>query len=142
MMKERDILRMQDPTSPYIHTLNILITKEINDEKRNKWHTYLETFNNKTNSKKLWSTIKQLNGNPRTPPNTSIAFDNNILTDPTLIANGFTKQYTDAPRHIKTKLDRQTYRKIKTSAKQRHYFHRHPSYKRHQESKQLQINRP
>jgi len=61
-MIERDDLRKQDPSSPLLPTLNADITRAISEHKRSKWREFVESIDHKTDSAKLWRTIKGIEG--------------------------------------------------------------------------------
>ena len=58
MMEERDVLRMQDPASPRSSTMTDEITTATSDYKRRQWREFVESIDHRTDSTKLWRTIK------------------------------------------------------------------------------------
>ena len=50
--------RQQDPTSPRLSTMNEEITKATSDIKRRQWQEFVESIDHRTDSTKLWWTIK------------------------------------------------------------------------------------
>ena len=62
MMEERDDLRKQDPASPQLSAMNDGITKATSDHKRRQWREFAESIDHKTDSTKLWRTIKGVDG--------------------------------------------------------------------------------
>ena len=58
MMEERDDLRKQDPSSPRLSTMSDEITKATSDHKRRQWREFVESIDHRTDSTKLWRTIK------------------------------------------------------------------------------------
>ena len=62
MMEERDDLRKQDPASPRLPTMNDEITKATSDHKRRQWREFVESIDHRTDSTKLWRTIKGIDG--------------------------------------------------------------------------------
>ena len=58
MMEERDDLHKQDPASPRLSTMNDEITKATSDHKRRQWREFVERIDHRTDSTKLWRTIK------------------------------------------------------------------------------------
>ena len=61
-MRARDDLRSRDPTSPALQEMNDEITRTMNEQKRQKWRQFMETLDHKTNPRKLWRTIKAIDG--------------------------------------------------------------------------------
>ena len=61
MMEERDDLRKNDPASPRLSTMNYEITKATSDHKR-QWKAFVESIGHRTDSTKLWRTIKGIDG--------------------------------------------------------------------------------
>ena len=62
MMEERDDLRKQDPASPRLSTINDEISKTTLDHKRRKWRDSIESIDHRTDSTKLWWTMKGFDG--------------------------------------------------------------------------------
>ena len=58
MMEERYDLRKQVPASPRLLTMNDEITKATSDYKRRQWRDFVESIDHRTDSTKLWRTIK------------------------------------------------------------------------------------
>ena len=58
MMEGRVDLRKQDPASPRLSTMNDEITKATSDHKIRQWRECVESIYHKTDSTKLWWTIK------------------------------------------------------------------------------------
>ena len=58
MMEERDDLRKQDPALPRLSTMNDEITKVTSDHKRRWWIEFVKSIDHRTDSTKLWRTIK------------------------------------------------------------------------------------
>ena len=95
MMKERDDLRMQDPASPRLSTMNNEIAKATLDHKRRQWRELVERIDHRTDSTKLWRTIKGIDGKSmQTAENEGITFTGRPHTSPKLIANSFNCQFT------------------------------------------------
>ena len=95
MMEERDDLRKQDPTSPRLSTMNDEITKATSDHKRRQWREFVESIDHRTDSSKLWRTIKGIDGKSKqTAENEGITFTGRSHTSPKLIANSFNRQFT------------------------------------------------
>ena len=94
MMEERDDLRKQDPASPRLSTMNDEITKATSDHKRRQWREFVESIDHRTDSSKLWRTIKGIDGKSKqTAENEGITFTGRSHTSPKLIANSFNRQF-------------------------------------------------
>ena len=75
MMEERDDLRKQDLASPRLSRMNDEITKATSDHKRRKWIKSVESLDHRTDSTKLWRTIKGIDGKSKqTEENEGITF--------------------------------------------------------------------
>ena len=95
MMEERDDLRKQDPASPRLSTMNDEITKATSDHKRRQWREFVESIDHRTDSTKLWRTIKGIEGKSRqTSENGGITFTRTPHTSPKRFANSFNRQFT------------------------------------------------
>ena len=95
MMEERDDLRKQDPASPRLSTMNDEIIKATSDHKRRQWREFVESIDHRTDSSKLWRTIKGIDGKSKqTAENEGITFTGRSHTSPKLIANSFNRQFT------------------------------------------------
>ena len=76
MMKRRDDLRSRDPTSSDLPTLNEEIQQTICKLKENKCRQFVETLDPKTDSSKLWRTIKSIDGKqPKQTDNEALTFN-------------------------------------------------------------------
>ena len=64
MMEERDNLLKQDLASPRLSTINDEITKATSDDKRRQWREFVESIDHRTDSIKMWRTIKGITANP------------------------------------------------------------------------------
>ena len=83
MMEERDDLRKQDPASPRLSTMNDEITKATSDHKRRQWREFVESIDHRTDSTKLWRTIKGIDGKSKqTAENEGITFTGRDPTPP------------------------------------------------------------
>ena len=90
MMEERDDLR-----KPRLSTMNDEITKATSDHKRRQWREFVESIDHRTDSTKLWRTIKGIEGKSRqTSENEGITFTGTPHTSPKRIANSFNRQFT------------------------------------------------
>ena len=95
MMRARDDLRSRDPISPALQQMNDEINRATNEHKQQKWRQFVETLDHKSDSTKLWRTIKAIDG--RSPPrseNEAISFNDIQVSSPKQIANRFNKQFT------------------------------------------------
>jgi hypothetical protein len=77
LISKRDALRFSNPSDPLINSLNLKINQSIDQNKRTKWISHLASFDHKTDQRKLWNTIKDLNTPKQPDPNSSITFLNN-----------------------------------------------------------------
>ena len=94
-MEERNDLRKQDPASPWLSTMTDEITKETSDLKRRQWREFVEIIDHRTDSTKLWRTIKGIDGkSSQTAENEGITFTGRCHTSPKLIASSFNHQLT------------------------------------------------
>ena len=95
LTKERDELRQRDHTSPELQRLNEEITRTTTAHKQAKWKQFVETMDHKTDSSKLWRTIKAIDGkSTTTAENEAIVFNEKPTSSPKDIANKFNKQFT------------------------------------------------
>ncbi|MCP3666866.1 MAG: hypothetical protein GY696_30965 [Gammaproteobacteria bacterium] len=92
LIEERDTIKRIHPADPRIYDLNKAINQTIRDHRKKKWNEHLDKC--QPNSKKLWTTIKNLNNQPIQPENQGISFNNKNTNDPKSMANSFNKQYT------------------------------------------------
>ena len=109
MMEERDDLRKQDPASPQLSTMNDEITKPTSDHKRRLWREFVESILHRTDSTKLWRTIKGIDGKSKqTAENEGITFRGSPHTSPKLIANSFNRQFTTSKlgKHSSSRMTR------------------------------------
>ena len=116
MMEERDDLRKQDPASPRLSTMNDKITKATSDHKRRQWREFVESIDHRTDSTKLWSTIKGIDGKSKqTAENDGITFTGRPHTSPKLIANSITRQFTTSNlgKHSSSRRTRQMSNDVK-----------------------------
>ena len=91
MMEERDDLRKQDPASPRLLTMHDEITKATSDHKIRQWREFVESIDHRTDSTKLWRTIKGIDGITKlTAENEGITFTGRPHTSPKMIANSST----------------------------------------------------
>ena len=92
MMEERDDLRKQDPASPQLSTMNDEITKATSDHRRRQWREFVESIDHRTDSTKLWRTIKGIDDKSKqTAENEGITFTGKSHTSPKQIVN---RQFT------------------------------------------------
>ena len=75
--------------------MNDEITKARSDHKRRQWREFVESIDHRTNSTKLWRTIKGIDGQSKQmTENEGITFTGRHHTSPKLIANSFNRQFT------------------------------------------------
>ena len=116
MMEERDDLRKQDPASPRLPTMNDEITKATSDHKRRQWREFVESIDHRTDSTKLWRTIKGIDGKSKqTAENEGITFTGRSHTSPKMIANSFNRQFTTSKlgKHSSSRRTRQVSKDVK-----------------------------
>ena len=116
MMEERDDLRKQDCASPRLSTMNDEITKATSDRKRRQWREFVESIDHRTDSTKLWRTIKGIDGKSKqTAENEGITFTGRTHTSPKLIANSFNRQFTTSKlgRHCSSRRTRHVSKDVK-----------------------------
>ena len=71
------------------------ITKATSDHKRRQWREFIESIDHRTDSTKMWRTIKGIDGKSKqTAENEVITFTGRSHTSPKLIANNFNRQFT------------------------------------------------
>jgi hypothetical protein len=94
-MEERDSIRSRDPTSPRLKELNKEINKAIDKHRQQQWQEFVETLDHRTNSSRLWKTIKAIDGKSKPQAeNEALVFNNSAFTSPKAIATKFNKQFT------------------------------------------------
>ena len=75
--------------------MNDEITKATSDHKRRQWREFVESIDHRTDSTKLWRTIKRIDGKSKqTAENEGITFTGRSHTSPKLIDNSFNRQFT------------------------------------------------
>ena len=95
MMEERDDLRKQDPASARLSTMNDEISKATSEHKRRQWREFVKSIDHRTDSTKLWRTIKVIDGKSKqTAENERITFTRRPHISPKMIAISFNRQYT------------------------------------------------
>ena len=84
-----------EPASPLLLTFNNEITKAASDHKRRQWREFVESIDHRTDSTKLWRTIKGIDGKSKqTEENEGITFIGKLHIPPKLIANSINRQFT------------------------------------------------
>ena len=114
LIKQRDDLRQNDPSSEQIKELNKTIETTIRTHKRNKWREHVNNLGPKTDSGKLFKLIKQLNGQPPTKENEGIKFKGRYITSAKQLANSFNRQYTSIVRHVSSRINRSVVKTAKS----------------------------
>lgn len=114
LIKTRDLTRrslLNNPdqtTASLLSSINKQIKEKICAHKRERWHTFLSTLSHRTSSKKIWSVIKSIAGNPPT--------HESISPNPTNIKNQadiLIKHYSAISRLSDHKHSRSTLRSMK-----------------------------
>ena len=116
MMEERYDLRKQDPASPRLSTMNDEITKATSYHKRRQWKEFVESIDHRTDSTKLWRTIKGIDGKSKqTAEKEGIIFTGRSHTSPKLIANSSNRQFTTSKlgKHSSSRRTRHVSKDIK-----------------------------
>ena len=110
-MEERDDLRKRDPASPRLSTMNDAITKATSDRKRRQWKEFVEIIDHRTDSTKLWTTIKGIDGKSKQTAEN----EGRSHTSPKLIANSFNRQFTTSKlcKHSSSKRTRHVSKDVK-----------------------------
>ena len=94
LIKERDEVRKTDQDDLRLRELNKNINLSIKKHRQDKWTEHLK--NCEPNSKKLWSTIKELTNPQKRADNQSVCFGKKHFLDPKKIASKLNEQYTPA----------------------------------------------
>ena len=98
LTKKRDDLRQRDHTSPELQRINDEIKRATTAHKQAKWKQFVETLDHKTNSSKLWRTIKAIDGKSKpTVENEAIVFQPETY----LITEIHRQQFQETVHHIK-----------------------------------------
>ena len=98
LTKRKDSLRSTNPTSPQLPLLNEQILSETRKHKTEKWQTYVSNLDHKSDPKKLWKTVKSIEGkNPAPiPKNCKISVNGRTYSNNIEISRQLNKQYTSA----------------------------------------------
>ena len=99
---QRNNIRRANTCDPTLNLLNEEITSDIQKHKQNLWKEHLDVhWYHRRNTHIRWKTIHGLsNRAPLHTLSTSITFNNKIATTPHhIIANCFTKQFTNTVKH-------------------------------------------
>ena len=81
--------------SPELQRINEEIIRTTTAHKQAKWKQFVGTMDHKTDSSKLWRTIKAIDGKSTpTAENEVIVFNEKPISSPKYIANKFNKQFT------------------------------------------------
>ena len=108
IMEEGDDLRKQDPASPRLSTMNDEITKATSDHRRRQWREFVESIDHRTDSTKVWRTIKGIDGksNQTAAENEGITITGRPHSSPKMIANSFNRQFTTSKLGMHSSLRR------------------------------------
>jgi hypothetical protein len=94
LMKERDIIRTNDPMDPIIEALNRDISSIVAENRRNLWREKVQSSGSHPDLSKCWSLLRGLSGKRvYVPPNQPISFGSMMLSKPSEIAEKFNRQY-------------------------------------------------
>ena len=117
LINTRNQTRKSNPKDPSLPNQNTTINRQIQEHRTQLWKDHLQTTNSgnhKSNTTKLWSTIKSLSGKSTKPdPNRSIVFNHKHLTSNKAIANAFNHQFTHIAPHKTQHQNRTIDRRIK-----------------------------
>ena len=116
MMEERDDLCKQNRASPRLSTMNDEISKATSDHKRRQWREFVESIDHRSDSTKLWKTIKGIDSKSKqTTENEGITFTGRSHTSPKLIANSFNRQFTTSMlgKHFSSRRTRHVSKDVK-----------------------------
>ena len=121
MMEERDDLRKQDPASPRLSTMNDEITKATSDHKRRQWREFVESIDHRTDSTKLWRTIKGIEGKSKQTAENEDTFTGRSHTSPKLISNSFNRQFTTSKlgKHSSSRRTRHVSKDVKRMSQEK-----------------------
>jgi hypothetical protein len=111
LIRERDRRRTVDPADPEVPALTAQINALVDQDKEAKWRELLESCDLRTESAKLWRTVKSLSGNAVKPVNAAISFGNLIATGPAVAARSFNKMFATVVQHQITKARKKATRK-------------------------------
>ena len=96
--------------------MNDEITKATSDHKKREWREFFESIDHRTDSTKLWRTIKGIDGiSKQAAENEGITFIRKTHTSPKLIANSFDRQLTTSKlgKHSSSRRTRQVSKDVK-----------------------------
>ena len=110
LQDEYNELRAREPANERLKEMNTEINNATNKHRRDNWLEHLE--NCPPGSKKLWTTIKNLNNPPKPSENQSIKFNNVHYNDPRKLATKFNEQYTPGATTKPTKEFRNVLRNL------------------------------
>ena len=97
-------------------TMNDEITKATSDHKKRQWREFVERIYHRSDSTKLWRTIKGIDGKSKqTAENEGITFIRRSHTSPKLITNSFNRQFTTSKlnKHSSLRRARQVLKDVK-----------------------------
>jgi len=115
LIHTRNQTRKTNPKDPSLPNQNTTINKLIQDHRTQLWKDHLEASDtHKSNTNKLWTTIKTLTGkSTKSDSNRTITFKNKTLTTNKSIANAFNHQFTHIIPHKTQHVNRSIDRHIK-----------------------------
>ena len=103
-MTETNELRARESHSPKMEELNSRIQMSIRKSKEKKWREFISSFDHKTDSSKLWRTIKNLDNKAtkikrNDPINFKFSERKKTITDHKYMSEPFNKQFTSPKPH-------------------------------------------
>ena len=116
-LEERyDNLRQLNPQDPALEDLGREIKRIRNEFARDKWRSFIDSLDRRTNPKRFWNVLKGLSGAKKhQPPNQPIRFNGKFYTKPSSISNRFNFQYTNLKTHKSSKKSRTVKRNLKST---------------------------
>ena len=98
---ERDRKRGQQPADKTLNDKNKQIQKLVVEDKRTKWQSAVDKYDQRTSISHLWRYVKGLSGKqPHNSPNKGVRFAAKTYLDPKMIGNKFAHQFTPSPMRL------------------------------------------
>ena len=122
LIKERDEIRANDPTSENIKILNEEISDLVINHRREKWKQEVEKVE-RSCSAKLFKLLKRINGKSQETGNQPIKFKGKYISNPSKIAKQFNKQYSSVVHHKSSKESRKITKNVRKNNLDDHPVH-------------------
>ena len=113
LVRERNALRQNDPSSDRISELNREIEFKTQAYRAEKWREYVSSFDGRTQVGKLFKAIKSVNGGCTTKNNQAINFHGKPVLKAKALAKLFNQQYSSVVPHKSNKNTRKLTRRTK-----------------------------